>query len=180
MNKILNAGALLMACASAQAQGTVNVYGMLDVALGVSKSTDGTTLPGAGTRIAGAPLLKRMDSGVGPGGTRLGFRGEEDLGNGLKAVFLLEHGFALDTGASQQLGVLFGRQIYLALVSAAGWSLSAGRQYTPINIAFSQSEPTNGFYWEIRPRTPASRLTKRSAQRPDPDLAPPGVKTIPS
>jgi predicted porin len=32
--------------------------------------------------------------------SRIGIRGTEDLGGGLKAGFVLEHGFAADTGAA--------------------------------------------------------------------------------
>jgi outer membrane protein OmpU len=61
-------------------------------------------------------------------GPRLGFRGAEDLGEGLRAVFVLESGVSFDTGAFAQGGLAFGRQAYVGLVSAWG-ALTLGRQY---------------------------------------------------
>lgn len=61
--------------------------------------------------------------------SRWGLRGTEDLGGGLKSLFVLESGFAPDSGVANQGGRLFGRQ---ALVGLSGhWGqLSFGRQYT--------------------------------------------------
>ncbi|MFW7344492.1 MAG: porin [Pigmentiphaga sp.] len=67
---------------------------------------------------------------------RLGFRGVEDLGNGLKANFVLEAGFGIDTGMSGQGGILFGRQSYVGLGNGTH-TLSLGRQY---DAMFSLSE----------------------------------------
>lgn len=39
---------------------------------------------------------------AGMNGSRLGFKGTEDLGGGLKALFQIEHGFAVDKGTVQQ------------------------------------------------------------------------------
>jgi predicted porin len=133
--------------AAVQAQSSVTLYGLLDVAIGASQATGGTTLRGGGTRLASSSSGPRMDSGIGPGGSRFGLKGTEDLGNGLTASFVIESGFAVDTGASQQGGLLFGRQAFVALGSKAGWSVSAGRQYTPMNLAIASSDPTYGFYW---------------------------------
>ena len=59
----------------------------------------------------------KITSGVGAG-SRLGFKGSEDLGGGHSAIFLLENGFQADTGAMGQGGLLFGRQIYVGLQGA--------------------------------------------------------------
>ena len=140
------AALVLSVGSAADAQSNVTVYGLIDAAATVSRASAGTTAPGGGATIAGA-TVKSLDSGIGPGGTRLGFRGQEDLGDGLSANFLLEMGFGVDTGAFQQGGLAFGRQAYVGLSSSSGWSLTAGRQYTPINIAISNSDPGYGFYW---------------------------------
>ncbi|WP_011296077.1 porin [Cupriavidus necator] len=61
--------------------------------------------------------------------SRWGLRGTEDLGGGLKANFVLESGFAPDSGTSNQGGRLFGRQAWVGL--SGNWGqLSFGRQYT--------------------------------------------------
>src|ERR1700733_12822529 len=62
-------------------------------------------------------------------GPRIGFRGSEDLGNGLSAIFELENGFNSQTGVLSQGGRLFGRQAYVGLSSAHWGSVMFGRQY---------------------------------------------------
>lgn len=139
--------ALIGLCVTAHAQSSITMYGNLDVSLGVTKAGSGTTTPGGTTPVSNpGSKLSRMDSGVGPG-SRLGFRGTEDLGDGLKANFVLESGFAVDTGASQQGGLLFGRQSFVGLSSTSGWTLTAGRQYSPFATAIGLSDATAGFYW---------------------------------
>ncbi|WP_308610527.1 porin [Massilia frigida] len=103
-------------CNVAMAQSSVTVYGVADAAL--VKESGG---------VAGG--VTKMVGGV-EGGSRLGFRGTEDLGGGLAAIFTLEMGFNLDTGTSAQGGVAFGRQAFVGLNSKAG-ALTLGRQYTP-------------------------------------------------
>jgi len=80
-----------------------------------------------------------VDSG-GLMGSRLGFRGEEDLGSGLKAVFVLEQGFNIDTGKSTAMSggdndanggnQTFTRQAYVGLKGNFG-QVALGRQYAP-------------------------------------------------
>ena len=127
-------------------QASVTIYGLLDAAVTISRASEGSSALTGGTRVS-ALTSKRLDSGVGPGGTRLGFRGQDDLGDGLSANFLMEMGFAVDTGTLQQGGLAWGRQAYVGLASKTGWSVSAGRQYTPLNLAISYSDPSYGFYW---------------------------------
>jgi predicted porin len=117
------AGAALLAGA-AHAQGTppapsnVTLYGLLDVGL---EYVDNVGAAGAS--------LRRMPANTGSLPSRLGFRGSEDLGGGLRAVFTLESGLNLDTGLLGQGGRLFGRQAFAGLSGSWG-TVSVGRQYT--------------------------------------------------
>lgn len=86
LNTTLIAGAL--ASGSALAQSNTDVYGILDVLLG--PTTNITKDKGSTWRV----------SSSGMNTSRLGFRGSEDLGDGLKAVYQLEMGLAADTGTS--------------------------------------------------------------------------------
>jgi len=134
--KTLHAALLLAPLAAAHAQdasSSVSIYGILDAA---------ATLQKAGS---GAPTTKSLDSGVGYG-SRLGFKGSEDLGDGLRANFLLEMGLGIDTGTLQQGGSAFGRQAYVGL-SAPHWSLTAGRQYSPLWLSMITSEVFGFTYW---------------------------------
>lgn len=60
---------------------------------------------------------------------RLGFRGVEDLGGGLKALMTLESGFFVDTGGQDVPGTLFNRTAAVGLGSKLG-TLMLGRNYT--------------------------------------------------
>jgi predicted porin len=64
-------------------------------------------------------------------GSRWGLRGSEDLGGGLKAIFVLENGFDVNTGRLGQGGLEFGRQAYIGLSSSLG-TVTLGRQYDSV------------------------------------------------
>lgn len=82
MKKSLLALAVLGAFAgAASAQSSVTVYGKIDMGLGKPIGLDDKQVRDAA-------------------GSRIGFRGVEDLGGGLAAVFGFEHRFAPDTGNS--------------------------------------------------------------------------------
>ena len=140
--------ALLLSAAAtcaAYAQSSVTIYGLLDLSVGQSNTGSGTTLPSGTVATPAGFSNKRMDSGLGLG-SRLGFRGVDDLGGGLRANFLLEMGINASTGGLNQGGLAWGRQVFVGL-GGQGWSISAGRQYTPMNAAIATSEPLAGGYW---------------------------------
>ena len=120
MKKVLFTLLALGASCTALAQSSVTIYGVADAGLVVDKDASGDRL----TRVA---------SGV-ASGSRIGFKGKEDLGNGLSALFVLESGFNIDTGTSGQGGLLFGRQAYVGL-SGKGGTVTLGRQYSPYYLA---------------------------------------------
>ncbi|MBA5690659.1 porin [Rugamonas apoptosis] len=129
--KIFTAAALSLATLPAYAQSNVSIYGLLDSALVMSQGgPSGTTT--------------KLESGV-SNGSRIGFRGTEDLGNGMSALFTLEAGLLLDTGASDQNGTLFGRQAYTGLKGNFG-AVTMGRQYTPIYNTLVQVDPFSNNY----------------------------------
>ncbi|MCL6485327.1 porin [Janthinobacterium lividum] len=112
--------ALGAASGGALAQSSVTIYGVADAGLVFDKDA-------AGDRV------NRVASGV-ASGSRIGFKGKEDLGGGLAATFVLESGFNIDTGTSGQGGRLFGRQAYVGLTGSAG-AVTLGRQYSPYYLA---------------------------------------------
>ncbi|MBU6256790.1 MAG: porin [Burkholderiales bacterium] len=129
---VIGAGALAVSACS-MAQGNVSIYGIMDAA--VSAVSTGQ----------GGGSMKRLDSGVGPG-SRLGFRGVEDLGGGLAGQFVLESGIAVDTGTSIPGGLAFGRQSWVGLKSE-NWTVSLGRQYSPMDDAVAFSSVNALYYW---------------------------------
>lgn len=118
MKKSLLALAVLAAIAgAASAQTNLTIYGLIDA--GIDHQSGGST-----------GSVNKLSSGM-QNGSRLGFKGTEDLGGGMSALFQLENGFATDTGAALQGGALFGRQAFVGLKGDAG-AVTAGRQYTAI------------------------------------------------
>ena len=113
MKKTLIAFAALSALAGiAQAQSSVTLYGVADAYLASVKTENKV---GA---VTTSLTQTKIDSG-GHNGSRWGLRGSEDLGGGLKAIFQLESGFNIDTGASAQNGVLFSRQAFVGQIGRA-------------------------------------------------------------
>jgi len=119
MKKSLLALAVLGAFAGiASAQSNVTIYGVVDLGL-VNDNNGGS-----------AGSVTKLDSGL-LNGSRLGFKGSEDLGGGLSAIFQLENGFSADTGVLGQGGALFGRQAWVGIAGGFG-SVKLGRQTTPV------------------------------------------------
>ena len=63
--------------------------------------------------------------------SKIGFKGNEDLGGGTSALFVLEAGYDINTGAAQQSGSLFNRQAYVGLRNDRLGQVTVGRGYTP-------------------------------------------------
>lgn len=121
MSTIRNAFALAFGLSAtagsvALAQSAVQVYGIVDS--GVAHITNADA---AGRSVTKVPSL------TGSLPSRIGFKGTEDLGNGLQAFFVLENGLGLDTGTAGQGGRLFGRAAHVGLKGAWG-ALTLGRQ----------------------------------------------------
>ncbi|MGO4157634.1 porin [Cupriavidus sp. YAF13] len=117
-----------LAAGGAYAQSSVTLYGLLDAGIEYQNNQ-----PGGGHSVT------RLTSGN-LSGSRWGLRGAEDLGGGLKGVFVLESGFNLDTGTSAQGGRLFGRNAYVGLQSQWG-NMTLGRQQTPLYDFGLQFDP---------------------------------------
>ena len=97
------------------AQSNVTIYGVADAYMGYGSHGD-NDFRGIG------------DGGM--SGSRLGFRGTEDLGNGLKGVFTFEQGFNIDSGSDLIDGKSFARQAFVGLAGNFG-AVTLGRQYAP-------------------------------------------------
>ena len=115
------AGAFALPIA-AQAQSTVEVYGKLypeivngQLSGATAKGTVVNTLSAAATGAADSKLLS-MDSP----NSRLGFRGTEDLGGGMKAFYQLEMGLGVDTGANSSTSLLFSRDSFVGVSGGFG------------------------------------------------------------
>ena len=130
---LLALAALATVAGAASAQSSITMYGIADV--GVVRESGNPSGP-----------VTKVTSGV-SAGSRLGFRGVEDLGGGMAALFTLETGISMDTGGAPQLanvknpaGVLFARQSFVGLKSGAG-TITLGRQYNPYFYTVNAIDP---------------------------------------
>lgn len=116
---------------AAAAQSNVTVYGVVDA--GISYKNDGNP---AGNTWS-------LESGQ-QSGSRIGFKGREDLGNGMFATFTVENGFNADTGtfgqSNSSTSRLFGRQAWVGLEGQFG-KVRLGRQQTELYHALAAVDP---------------------------------------
>lgn len=136
--------------ALAQSQSSLTVYGILDAAV--------RTQSGLTAGYAGA--LNRtsvVNSGVGPT-SRWGLRGQEDLGDGLKATFNLESTLGVDAGSSGSAAGFFDRAAVLGL--AGNWgAVTAGRQNTLVADAVIPTDPIGMRFAGLNPNIQVTGLT---------------------
>lgn len=109
-------GALLLGFSSSLlAQSSLKISGEMDAGIQNYKSANGTT-------------VNRLQSGA-FGATRMIFSGNEDLGNGLQANFMLEMAPSLDTGNTSRFG-FFNRNSWVGLSSRDWGDVRLGRYLT--------------------------------------------------
>lgn len=113
MKKSLIALAVLAASGAAMAQSSVTLFGIVDAAY---------------TKGSGSVSNKQQLTNSGYNSSRLGFRGVEDLGGGMKASFHIEGALANDNGNSS--GLTFQRRSTVSLEGGMG-EVRLGRDYTP-------------------------------------------------
>ena len=102
----------------ALAQSSITLYGVIDEGINYTSN-------------AGDKSAYQLESGYAQG-SRWGLKGSEDLGSGLKAIFDLENGFDVNSGALGEGGRIFGRQAFVGLTSANYGTLTLGRQYDSV------------------------------------------------
>ena len=162
MKKSLLAVAALGAFASAaQAQSSVTVYGILDVGYTGSNSSivNGLNTGGAAatvnypaTTATGGTSgylnnnLKQTQSLFGQSAeqtSRLGFKGNEDLGGGTSAFFTVEFGLRPQeqTVSGNTVGGLNNRQTFVGLKKNGLGDAAIGTQYQPIHVAIGKTDP---------------------------------------
>ena len=107
----------LLCGATASASDSVAFYGVMDVGI----SVDQGGVAGTSTRVTSGMATQ----------SRWGFRGVEDLGQGMSAFFVIEGGIHADNGTSTQNNTLFGRTTIVGLRGRYG-AVSAGLQDTPL------------------------------------------------
>lgn len=147
MKKSLIALAVLAASGAAFAQSTVTLYGVADLSL------SDTSAPGSTAQMSGNGAMNN-------GNSRLGVRGTEDLGGGLKASFNFEQGINAETGATDAAtfqraanvslsgnfgSVRLGRGLNPSFFGVAAWELTGTANYSAVasQFGFAGAAPRN-------------------------------------
>ncbi|MDR0529505.1 MAG: porin [Zoogloeaceae bacterium] len=125
--KLMALAVAALASGAAFAQSNVTIYGTIDVGFSHLKEHQNKGVKNKNAINAG----QSADS-------LIGFKGVEDLGNGNKALFVLEAGFQNDTG--KQNGDFLAEQAFLGL--SGGWGTAiAGRLIAPRHGFLSAMDP---------------------------------------
>jgi predicted porin len=142
---------LLVSSASCLAQSSVDLYGIVDLALraGTGPTSNNAPAPSGHTTA--------VSSGI-DNTSRWGIKGQESLGGGWKALFLLEGGINVDTGASAKSDRLFDRQAWAGLGSAYG-TLAVGRQASLLSDALVAVDPLGKRYAAFNPNINVAGLS---------------------
>ncbi|MCB1973127.1 MAG: porin [Nitrospirota bacterium] len=170
MKKSLIALAVLAASGVAMAQSSVTLYGVAD--LGLVKSN------GISAQMTGNGLMNN-------GSSRLGVRGVEDLGGGLKASFNFEQGINAESGNTD--AATFQRAAWMALsggfgkfqmgrtlnpsfFGVAAWELTGTANYSAVGNQFSftgQGPRTNSLFQYTTPNMGGFSSTIGYIMKPD-------------
>ncbi|MBO9689710.1 porin [Roseateles chitosanitabidus] len=127
---VLPLAAVLALSGNARAQSSVSLYGLVDVSVGSSKN------PGA------VDAVKNVESGK-MSTSFIGFKGNEDLGDGLSAFFQLDAFLRADGGQSGRYNgdAFWARNAFVGLRSKDWGDLKLGRNTTPLFVATLSFNP---------------------------------------
>jgi len=145
MKKSLVALAVLAASGAAMAQSSVTLFGIVDAAY---------------TSGSGSVSDKTQLTNSGYNSSRLGFRGVEDLGGGMKASFHIEGALANDNGNAS--GLTFQRRSTVSLQGGMG-EIRLGRDYTPEALPLSLANAPS--MWKEAFMPPPRSSTPRKPKR---------------
>src|SRR3990167_5192480 len=170
MKKSLIALAVLAASGVAMAQSSVTLYGVAD--LGLVKSS------GVSAQMTGNGVMNN-------GSSRLGVRGVEDLGGGLKASFNFEQGINGESGATdaatfQRAANMalsggfgrfqMGRTLNPSFFGVAAWELTGTANYSAVGNQFAftgQGPRTNSLFQYTTPNMGGFSGTLGYIMKPD-------------
>ena len=142
MKKSLIALAVVALSGAAMAQSSVTLYGVADAGLGKIKSAGNDA--SNKVQFTSASTMNNGDS-------RLGVRGVEDLGAGLKIGFNFETGLDLDDGATTTQ-TFWARQANLSVGGNWG-TVKLGRQFTPSYLTTAAYELTGTANYSVLGKT---------------------------
>lgn len=129
---LLGLSAAVALTATAHAESSVTLYGVVDVGINYQSVNPGNNFENTGSRSQFG-LASGQQSG-----SRWGIRGVEDLGGGLKANFVYESAVNVANGSGNNG---FTRQSTLGLSSDKYGAVDLGRRTTPTTVAFAGVDP---------------------------------------
>lgn len=132
MNKKLIAVAVagVLAAPAVMADNSVTIYGVADVGLEQVEAKGATA--GAASDVAGKSRVTSNSSYI-------GFKGQEELGGGLKAIWQIEQAIDIDDGGgSTKTNGFATRDSFVGLSSAAAGKVIMGRITTPTRAVASK------------------------------------------
>ena len=134
MKKTLLAAALFAGFAgAAQADTTVTLYGVLDTGIEYINARS----------TSGSYSAVGLEGGGVEAGSRLGVKGQEDLGGGNQAFFNAVMGFNINDGGANQGGRIFGREAIVGLQNNSWGHLQIGRGTTIANDMMAGNNYSN-------------------------------------
>ncbi|WP_129572207.1 porin [Caballeronia glathei] len=116
---VLGTCGIVVVSSAAHAQSAVTLYGIIDAGIAYTNNVSKGGTSGS--------LVQATSGEI--NGSRFGLRGAEDLGGGLKAIFVLENGFSVQSGKLAQNNREFGRQAFVGISSNLYGTITLGRQY---------------------------------------------------
>lgn len=127
---LLPLAALALFGTAARAQSSVALYGLVDVSVGSSKN------PGASASVKNVESGKMSTSFI-------GFKGTEDLGDGLTAFFQIDSFLRADGGQSGRFNgdAFWARNAFVGLRSKDWGDIKLGRNTTPLFVATLSYNP---------------------------------------
>ena len=138
-SRLIAATVVATVASPAFAQSSVTLYGVVDDAIAYVNNQNGHS----NVYLRHGNLYS----------SRFGFRGAEDLGGGLSAIFDLQAGFDPNNGALGSSGLIFNRQAFVGLQDNQYGTVTFGRQYTP-------------YYELVGPLGPVAYLTGATGAHP--------------
>jgi predicted porin len=120
--QIIAAAVAAAVAAPAAMAGAPTVYGQINMSLEQVTQKD----------AAGSTVDQDSGTAITSNNSRLGVKGSQDLGNGLKAIYKME--FAVSTDVTKNGGLLKGRNAYVGLAGGFG-AVLLGRHDTPFKMA---------------------------------------------
>ncbi|MBV8634087.1 MAG: porin [Burkholderiaceae bacterium] len=147
--KILVLACAAAFCGTAAAQGSVEVFGVIDLGILSESNLANPSLGFLPNQSDKGHVLEMKDGGLGQ--SYWGIKGNEDLGGGLKATFALQGNFQGTTGVSGGPNSAGTTSMFnqLANVGFAGnfGSVEFGRVVSPIYWAFASTDVRAGAYF---------------------------------